>query len=291
VDLLFSVIIPAYNAEAYVGEAIESALMQRGAVFEIIVVNDGSTDQTLDILKAYGDQVRVVTQENRGLSAARNSGAKVAKGNVLAFLDADDIWAPDKLRLQSNKISAGYSIVYTNRYNFGQTGCPEELLSDKLVMNEGDIWCELLYMNMMTASSVVVMKKLYDEYGGFREDLRSCEDWDLWLRCAEKHKIGYCAEPLLKYRIHSGGLSKKYIFMSKMRETVVFSALNSDRGKRLSSIIRRKILARTWSTSAWNAAEGKDLPKSLAYYGKALSYWPFDGSIWYDIARALAGRI
>jgi len=291
VDLLFSIIIPAYNTEVYVGDAIESALVQRNANFEIIVVNDGSTDQTLDKLKSYGDQIRIVNQVNMGLSAARNSGAKVANGNVLAFLDADDIWAPEKLSLQSEKIHAGYNIVYTNRYNFEQTGCVEELLSDKLLMQEGDIWLDLLSMNMMTASSVVIMKKLYDEYGGFREDLRSCEDWDLWLRCAEVNKIGYCTEPLLKYRIHPDGLSKKYVFMSKMREAVVLSALNSDRGKKLSSISRRKVLARTWSTSAWGAAEGKDLSHALAYYGKALSIWPFAGAIWYDVARTLAGRI
>jgi glycosyltransferase involved in cell wall biosynthesis len=290
-DLLFSIIIPAYNSESYVIEAIDSALFQRGVNFEIIVVNDGSTDETLSILKTYGNRIHIVDQENKGLSGARNSGAHVAKGNVLAFLDADDIWSPDKLLLQSYKINAGYGMVYTNRFNFGQSAFPEELLSDKLAMKEGDIWYALLHMNMITASSVVIMKDIYVELGGFREDLRSCEDWDLWLRCAETHKIGYCPEPLLKYRIHQGGLSKKYVFMSKMRELVILSSLSSPRGRTLSATIRRKILAKTWSTSAWSAAEGKDVHQALIYYSKALFHWPFNGTIWYDILRTLLGRI
>lgn len=290
-DLLFSVIIPAYNTEAYVGETIESVLVQHNVKNEVIVVDDGSTDKTLDIAKSFGEHVRVVKQANQGPSAARNNGALAARGNVLAFLDADDIWFPDKLSKQSKKIHDGFVMVYTNRYNFGASTYSQEPLSDKLEMHEGDIWIDLLYMNMITTSSVVIMKDTFNQLGGFRNDLPQCEDWDLWLRCAESHKVGFCAEPLLKYRIHSGGISKNYVSMSKKREEVVLLALNSSRGMRLPPLTRRKVLARTWSTSAWGAAEGKDLPQSIAYYSKALSYWPFDGTIWYDVARALAGRI
>jgi len=291
VDLLFSVIIPAYNTEAYVGEAIESALMQHDVQKEVILVDDGSTDKTIDIVKGFGDRVRVVNQANQGPAAARNNGARTARGNVLAFLDADDVWFPNKLRSQSKKIQDGFTMVYTNRYNIGGAGKSQEPLSDKLAMNEGDIWIDLLYMNMITTSSVVIMKDTFNQFGGFRDDLPPCEDWNLWLKCAESHKVGYCVEPLLKYRIHPGGISKNYVSMSKKREEVVLIALNSKRGKQVPALTRRKVLANTWSTSAWGAAEGKDLPKSLAYYCKALSYWPFDGAIWYDVARALAGRI
>lgn len=290
-DLLFSVIIPAYNTEAYVGEAIESVLIQHDVQMEIIVVDDGSTDKTLDVVKSFGDRVRLVNQANQGPSAARNNGARAAKGNVLAFLDADDIWFPDKLIKQSEKIRDGFVMVYSNRHNFGEAEYSQKPLSDILDMNEGDIWIDLLYMNMITTSSVVIMKETFEQLCGFRNDLLQCEDWDLWLRCAQSHNVGYCAEPLLKYRIHPGGISKSYISMSKKREEVVLLALNSSRGVQLSSLIRRKVLANTWSASAWGAAEGNDLTKSLAYYGKALSYWPFDGAIWYDVARALAGRI
>ena len=290
-DLLFSVIIPAYNTEAYVGEAIESVLLQHDVQKEVIVVDDGSTDKTLDVVKSFGERVRVVNQANKGPSAARNNGARAARGNVLAFLDADDIWFPGKLIKQSEKIRDGFVMVYTNRYNFGEEVNLQEPLSNKLEMKEGDIWTDLLYMNMITTSSVVIMQDTFNQLGGFRNDLPPCEDWDLWLRCAESHKIGYCVEPLLKYRIHPGGISKNYVSMSKMREEVVLQALNSSRGIRLPTLTHRKALAHAWSTSAWGAAEGKDLSQALAYYCKALSHWPFDGAIWYNIARALAGRI
>lgn len=289
-ELFFSVIIPAYNTEAYVGEAIESALAQKDVRFEIVVVNDGSTDKTPDIINSFGEKVRIVTQENMGLSAARNSGAKASVGNVLAFLDADDIWLPDKLRAQGKKLKDEYRMVYTNRYNIGDIGDLPEIQTDIVRMPEGDIWQDLLLGNMITASSVVIFKDAFEVLGGFRNDLRSCEDWELWLRYAEAHRIGYCPEPLIKYRNHSGGLSKNYIYMSKMREEVILTALKSERGRKLSSIVQHKILARTWATSAWNAACGKDRMHAFRYYLKALLIWPFEGAIWYDLARAIAGR-
>jgi glycosyltransferase involved in cell wall biosynthesis len=290
-EIFFSVIIPVYNTEAYIRESIESAINQHGVKHEIIVVNDGSTDKSLVIAKSFGNQVKIYNQKNMGLSAARNSGANIASGNYLAFLDADDVWMPGKLLAQSNKIMEGYNIVYTNRINIGQIRDLPEIHSDIVKMPEGDIWRDLLFGNMITASSSVILKELYRDIGGFNNDLRSCEDWDLWLRCSENNLIGFCPDPLVKYRFHSGGLSKNYMFMSQMREKVITSALNSDRGKALSQTTKLKVLANTWAASAWDAALAKDIVQSLRFYWKALRLWPFDSSTWYNIARALAGRI
>ena len=235
-NLLFSVIIPAYNAEKYIAESIQSALDQQDVTFEILVVNDGSNDNSLDIVRAFGNCVKIINQKNSGPAFARNTGAKASKGNVLAFLDADDVWLPNKLITQQKKILSGFPFVYSNRYNFGNSEYPIEVLSDKLSLKEGDLWFDLLFMNMMTASSVVILKRVFDNLNGFRDGLRYCEDWDLWLRCAEYHQIGYCPEPLLKYRIDSNGLSKNFLSMAKMREKVVLSSLTSPRARNISAL-------------------------------------------------------
>jgi glycosyltransferase involved in cell wall biosynthesis len=290
VDIFFSVIIPAYNAEQYLGEAIESALQQEGVNLEVIVVDDGSTDGSCAVAERFGKNVTIVSQKNMGISAARNSGAKAAQGNVLAFLDADDVWLPGKLKSQDLKLQQGYPIVYTDRYNIGEIGDLPEIQSQVYEMPEGDIWFDLLLGNMITTSSSVIRKELFTTIGGFQNDLRYCEDWDLWLRCAERNKIGFCPEPLVKYRLHSGGLSKNYMFMSETRERIMSRALTSERGKELSFIVRRRVVSRFWTTSGWDAARAKDLPQSLKFYSVALRTWPFSSSLWYDIARSIAGR-
>jgi glycosyltransferase involved in cell wall biosynthesis len=288
--LLFSVIIPAYNSEAYVGEAIESALMQKGVKFEVIVVNDGSTDMTSKVLNSFKQNITVLNQANLGVSEARNNGVRLAKGNMIAFLDADDIWLPEKLLAQSIKIIAGYQVVYSNRANIGDIGDLPEVLSDIIVMNEGDIWADLLKGNMITTSSSVVDKELYSRLGGFRKYLHHCEDWDLWLRCAEVESIGYCSEPLVKYRITQGTLSSNYKSMCEMRRVVISHALSSSRGRQLSLSKKLQITASMWSTSGWEAAKNRELVQALKYYGFSLARWPFDIHTWYDVARVLAGR-
>lgn len=290
-DLHFSVIIPAYNAEAYIDETIKSVLWQNDVDFEIIVVDDGSTDNTLGIISNFGERVRIVRQKNSGPAEARNNGVREAKGNVIAFLDSDDIWLPDKLSAQKKKLNDGFDIVYTNRFNIGQIGDLPELQSNVVSMREGDLWEDLLSANMITTSSVVIVKELFERNGGFCNELPPCEDWDLWLRCSEEHLIGYCSEPLVKYRCHADGISRNYKLMSEMRSRVISNALTSKRGQTLAAIEKRKISAKTWSASGWDAAKAKDISKSLAYYSRALQMWPFMGSIWYDVARALAGRI
>jgi hypothetical protein len=158
-------------------------------------------------------------------------------------------------------------------------------------MMEGDIWDNLLFGNMITASSVVVNREIINALGGFLEHLPPCEDWDLWLRIAAKHFIGYCPEPLVKYRLHSEGISKNYLKMNSSRHEVIASALDSERGSTLTAVRKRRIMAAAWSSSAWDAAKGKDVKQSLLFYVKALLAWPLDVSRWYDVARVVCGRV
>jgi len=285
-----SVIIPAFNAEMYIVEAIESVLSQCGQTTEIIVVNDGSTDNTATVLSKFGKNIKTIYQENAGLSASRNRGAKEACGDILAFLDADDIWMPQKLQIQTEKL-ASFDVVYSNRLNFGTIGDLPEMQSDIVAMFEGDIWERLIFGNFITASSALIKKSLFEKMGGFNETYRSCEDWDLWLRCSENHLIGYCPDPLVKYRFHDGSLSKNYLYMQKMRESVLTKALQSNRGRQLSAKKRRAALASSWGCSAWEAARAKDYVSAFKCYGLALKYTPFNAHIWYNVARTITGRV
>ena len=196
-----SVIIPAYNAAAFVKDALDCALAQTYPEIEVVVVNDGSTDNTAEILAGYGDRVRVHHQANAGLSAARNIGAAVASGDWLAFLDADDQWMPGKIEAQIATVG-DRAWSYTNRLNFGARGDVPELQSEVSEMVDGDVFVPLLLRgNFITVSSVMIRKALFNSVGGFVHQKGGCEDWDLWLRIAsQRHEIAYDAEPLVRYR-------------------------------------------------------------------------------------------
>jgi len=289
--LSFSVIIPAYNCEAFIGEAIESAISQEGVNIEIIVVDDGSSDDTVAVAKRFGKHITIIRQPNSGPAVARNHGAKVSSGNILAFLDADDLWLPTKLKCQSRKLKDGYPMVYTDRFNIGDLGDLPEVQTDVFPMPEGKIFADLLMGNVITTSSVVIRKDIFQVLGGFRNEYIHCEDWDLWLRCSMRIPIGFCPEPLVKYRIHSGGISRNHKAMAVAHEKIISNILSMDQAKNILSIERRKVWANTWSTSAWAAAKNKDFRRALQWYGKALMAWPFNYLIWYNIARAICRRI
>ena len=200
-----SVVIPAYNSEAFIAEAIESVFAQTVAADEIIVVDDGSTARTADVLQRFGSRVRLIRQANKGPSAARNRGAAAARGTWLAFIDADDTWLPTKLQRQLEIASADdVKMVYTDRFNIGDKGALPDVQSQVQRLYRGDVFLDLLQEgNHISLSSVLIDTQLFQTLGGFAEHIRSGEDWDLWIRLAERHRIGVVEEPLLRYRFHA----------------------------------------------------------------------------------------
>lgn len=287
----FSVIIPAYNCADYISEAIDSVLAQTYTDYEIIVVDDGSTDSTTEILNNYSGQIKIHKQSNAGVSVARNAGAQLADGEYLAFLDSDDIWLENKLQKQSEKISSGFEICYSNKYNFGEIGDLPQIQTDVFHMPEGFIYEHLLLGNVVTTSSVVMNKKTFESLGGFDTNLTHCEDWDLWLKAAEKFHFGVDLEPLLKYRVLGGSLSRRHQAMISARNIVVANALNSEHSRSLPIMTRVKVLSTSFSCSAWEAAKAKDYSCSLKYYCKSLGLFPFDSGVWYDFIRLISGRV
>jgi len=285
-----SVVIPAYNCAAFVSEAVESALGQTLAPADVIVVDDGSTDGTAAVLQRFGGRIRVVSQPNRGLPAARNAGAAVATGTWIAFLDADDTWLPEKLAHQQ-AVAGDAALVYTDRFNVGDRGTLPAVQGHRLELYEGDIFLPLLLLgNHLTASSVVVRADVFRAVGGFAEHLRAAEDWDLWVRIAEAHAVAACHEPLVRYRYHGTQMSGDPRRMRDARRQVVERALASPRGLRLDRWTRRRILASVARNNAMGLSRHGAWRLALTEYAAAVAATPLDGRIYLDVLRCALRR-
>lgn len=208
---LVSVIIPAYNVEKYIGKTIESVLDQSYPTIEVIIVNDGSTDKTPEIISKYtqkDSRIIVVDQKNRGLSGARNAGLCLAKGEYLCIFDADDIMLPQKIekQLQFLEKHLEYDFTYSDVYLF-LNGTKKVYLEE--LPETKDIYKKLIqYGNFINPNTVFFRKKIYDKYGGFDEALRGSEDWDYWLKLSYQGvHFGHQPEALTLYRIRNSGLS------------------------------------------------------------------------------------
>jgi glycosyltransferase involved in cell wall biosynthesis len=270
-----SVIIPAFNADAYVHDAVNSALAQTHPDIEVIAVDDGSTDTTGTLLDAYGPRIRVVRQSNSGVAAARNAGLRIASGSWVAFLDADDVWAPDKIAIQLATIG-DHRWSYTDRFNVDERSRLLSRQSDITPMPDGDVFVPLLMRgNFITLSSVLIRRSIVEACGGFHDD-GLCEDWDLWLRVSQQHRVRYVREPLLNYRFTPTGLSSNHRAMAPARRTVVARALGSARGRTLPWRLRRQIWAETCRTNGWDAGRRGARLDALIDYARAAAAWPLD---------------
>ena len=286
-----SVIIPAFNAAAFVAEAIDSVLAQTMRDFEIIVVNDGSTDETARLLSSYDGRITVVNQANHGLAAARNKGAAVARGEWLAFLDADDLWHPDKLQLQLAIAGPNDHFSYTDRLNIGDRGPLPLRQGDLQPGYEGDVFEQLLVVgNILTASSVMMRRRQFELLEGFCVDLQAAEDWDLWIRFAADYPMKYHREPLVSYRFHSSMMSGDPAKMAAARTAVVRRALDLPRARRLSPAVKRRIWSTTFVSNGWDAGRHARRPEAIEYYLRAIERWPFAVTPYRELVKTCVGR-
>ena len=281
-----SVVIPVFNAEQFLKEAVESALGQTYPNIEVIVVDDGSTDNTPHVLETFSESVRVVRTANGGVARARNVGAALATGDWIAFLDADDVWLPTKVEEQMSV--ATVPLVYTDRFNIGELGILPVIQSDVNPLKDGDIFVPLLARgNFITMSSVLVRGDVFKEAGGFFEPLSAAADWDLWIRIAERHTAVVCRRPLLRYRIHGGAMSRNHRGMAAERQLVVDRALSLPRARAFGPVLQRQIRSRALLTSGWDAAQAGAKRDAAIEYGKALLQWPFDRELVKEVLRLL----
>jgi len=181
---LVSIIIPCYNAERYVGEAIRSALDQAYPNVEVIVIDDGSTDGSLEVMRSFGDAIRWETGPNRGASAARNRGVELARGELLNFLDADDLLHRDKLERQVPVMVAGRAEVVFSDCETYPMGHPEQAQRYSTGHEDGEDAVVLCVSRFVLCHTSLIWKSTLDSLGGFREDLPWWEDYELYLRLA-----------------------------------------------------------------------------------------------------------
>ena len=203
-----SVVIPTYNYGRFIAEAIESVLGQTLPPADIVVVNDGSTDGTEEVVLGFGGRVKYIRQENRGVSEARNRGVAETTGELIAFLDADDTWERTKLEKQVERFAADEEIglVHCGMREFDSTSGEtialhldggEEGIAENLLLWDGPVV-------VGPGGTIMVRRTAFEEAGGFDSRLKCGEDWDLCYRIARRYKVGFVSEPLVNYRSHGG---------------------------------------------------------------------------------------
>lgn len=206
----FSIIVPCYNQGHFLSKAVESVISQGFQEWELWIVNDGSTDQTDQIAKELSisdARIEVITQANLGLSAARNSGINYAKGKVLHFLDADDWLLPGCLEIVRGKFKDSNIDVCVSGYSYFLEG---QIIHTHRFQTDEIPFTRVLYGNLAPPVSFFVRKEVLDSAGHFDTSLKSCEDWDLWIRAAKSgFKIQTINEVLVAYRYVAGSMSKR----------------------------------------------------------------------------------
>jgi glycosyltransferase involved in cell wall biosynthesis len=195
-----SVIIPAYNAARFLPEALESVFSQTWPELEVIVVDDGSTDDTREMLKPYGERIQYLHKENGGPASARNLGLRHARGRFVAFLDADDLWLPRKTELQMAQMTDSRVGLTGSSGNEdgGRSGAAQEMHYERMLMR-----------NPFSASSVLCRRASIDDVGFFEESrlFQGVEDWDMWLRMVQRWKATHIPQKIVTIREIEGSVS------------------------------------------------------------------------------------
>ena len=278
-----SIIIPAHNVAPYIGETLASVMVQRFTDYEVIVVNDGSTDETEAALAPFRDRIVYLWQENRGVSSARNAALRVARGRYIALLDGDDIWLPGYLKTLVARLEGDekMDIVYPNAIFFGSPRWEGKLFMDTYPSREPVTFEKLLTRECVVFISSMFRREAAEEAGGFDETLGACEDFDMWLRMAQRgFRFSFTTEPLVRYRRRSSSLSSDEMKMPsnliKVYEKVMANLQTTPRQRELIApriaemraqlnrvLSKRMIAARDFAGAAHHLALANDYYHSV----------------------------
>lgn len=289
---LVSVIIPTYNRAGFVVEAIQSVLAQTISDFELIIVDDGSTDSTREVLSDFISKrtIRYIRQNNQGEAAARNTGIDEARGRYIAFLDSDDLFCPEHL---------GQHIEYLEQHP--EAGLVQSSFSkfDPLGNNlgvrdttwfSGWIYPQILlqWNSLIAIDTVVVPRRVLEEIGLFDESLHQATDLDLWRRIARRHPFGALKEVLAKVRVHSGNISGDRASHAEPFRVYLSKAFADDEDLTIS--FRRRALARMYAYVAYNLlGEGTRAQMRLVrqHTAQSIAHWPFQPHAYLGFAASL----
>jgi glycosyltransferase involved in cell wall biosynthesis len=280
-------VIATFNMSEFLSTAVKSALAQTYPNIEVLVVDDGSTDDTSEVMRQFASdsRVRYIGQQNQGQAAAKNRGIQEARGELVAFLDADDFWREDKLALQAalfeNAPSVG--VVYSQFVEVDREGRLGQIAEAQCF--RGRVTGPLLVFNFIAFGTSVVRKACFDRLGIFRTDLGMGIDYELWLRFSVEWEFDYVAQPLLYYRVWSGQMSKncRRRYQNGMDTMRRFLAQHPD-------LVDRTTVKRAWAEThlglAWCLfTTGADRRSVLAEMALSLSFRPFWLATWRAIFK------
>ncbi len=278
-----SVVIPTWNRAGLLLEALGSVFAQTRPADEVIVVDDGSTDDTVARLEALGDRVRLVRRRRGGAAAARNAGVRAATGDWLAFLDSDDLWEPTKLEKQIAALRRDGTarLVFCDSRAVDREGRP--IAGHQKPVHGGRITAILFEHVFVHTPSVFVDRALFESLGGFREDLRVCEDYDLWLRASLETPFLLVAEPLFVRRVHSESLAHEENPESLECKCRVLDAFSEDpRARRVlpPDVIRRR-LARVHFTAARTYRRWGMAREAARHFDRVRTLQPWNLRAWW----------
>lgn len=263
---LVSVIVPAYNHDKYIEKCINSIIDQTYENIEVIIINDGSTDKTmskLDLFKKH-EGFKIINQENKGLCKTLNLGVSLAKGEYISILASDDYLISDKLEKQINFLECNnqYGMCCAKAYEVDDSG--NNLGAVGVVTDESQLsFQNLLGGNKIAALTVLLKSSVLKEIGGFDESLYM-EDWDMWLRISNKHKIGFLNEFVAYYRSHETNISSKTNLMEKCKIQTIQKWSSVDQ---YPLVYKRQVL---WS---FNELAGKDKINAIQFIKNVIPFW------------------
>lgn len=266
---LVSVVIPCYNQGRYLGEAIESALAQDLNAQEVIVINDGSTERSGEVARSFGERIRYLDQENRGVSAARNAGIRLAAGRYIAFLDADDLCLPGRLSTQTTILDRhpNVGLVACDAFMVNEAGERFQRLSRTGIVpnNRGNFrWETVSYCAL--PSTVMVRRECFEHLGGFEDSLRSMgEDWLMWVKLSFAYDMTYIDSALVGYRIHSQNATNQFERFREANRQASTLSLQLPHFNAYPPAFRAKLLYYRFATSWWSESKSR----ALRYFWRA----------------------
>jgi glycosyltransferase involved in cell wall biosynthesis len=288
-----SVIIPAYNAMQYLPDTVSSVLRQTFINFELLIINDGSSDNIKEwVINLTDERVKLISQQNQGVSVARNIGISQAQGEYIAFLDADDLWYATKLEKQVRFLDNNPTIglVHSWMAVIDEQGKPTGriMTSD----TEGSAWKQLVEKNTVACSSVMVRRLCFQTVEGFsprqNEYPVDVEDWEMWIRIAAHYPFAVIKEPLISYRQHISNTSKNWQSLEKAYRIVIEKAFHTAPPELL--YLKKRSYGHANLRLAWKCLQSRDrhYKQALYFRQQALIYYPQLCYCWEYIRLSLA---
>lgn len=287
-----SVIIPAFNAELHIGDTLRSVQEQTLGDFEVVVVDDGSTDATVRIVRQFADgmDVTILSQQNSGPAAARNRAIRQARGRYCAFVDSDDLMLPERLAAQVELLDANPDIglVHTDLMTFDHTGIIHRSRRAFSDPRGGMVLDRLLMDNFITTSTVMAPTHRLVEAGLFGEARRVSEDFELWLRMAARWPVGYLDRPLVQYRRRPGSLSNDKLATAQCALDVIETFWREHPDHRIAQPqVYRRSLADHLATVGTAAFGRGHRGQALNYAARSLRLDPWKARTWKSLVKAL----